>query len=501
MSRFYSDSLVPLKMGNRLYIDGEWIEPACSVPLVLVSPSDETIHSIVAQASIEDVELAVSAARRAFDSGPWPSLSASERAAYLRQFAEAIRGRASQFADAWSLQTGIPTTIARHGLQNPGLLYDYYADLIERTEIVSGRERKGGGYAIVVREPVGVVAAVTPWNHPSHLMALKAAPALAMGCTIVAKPAPESPLDVFVMAEIAEEIGLPNGVFNIVPAEREGSDHLIRHPGVDKVSFTGSAATGAHIASTCASRMARSSMELGGKSAAIVLDDCSIEKAVAALVPGGGVAMAGQGCAFLTRVLVSQKHHDELAEAYAFAMKHIKVGHALSDESQMGPIAMSRQFDKVMGYIERGKEEGARLVTGGGRPDTLAGISGGEGYFIAPTLFANVSNDMTIAQEEIFGPVISLIPYKDESHAIQIANDSPYGLNGAVFTEDADKAYAIGRRIRAGNFSQNALEHDYEFPFGGFKKSGAGREGGPWGMELYAETKTIYMPDLPTNLD
>lgn len=489
---FYTDDRTPLAHAGELYIGGEWRAPVGGAALELVSPSTEEVHARVAAAGVADVDRAVTAARQAFDTGPWPRMSAAERAVKLRKMAELLRTRAPHLAAAWSFQTGIPTSMANFALANPGMLYDYYADLIEGEEFVETRIRDNGGTAIVVREPIGVVAAIAPWNHPSHLMSLKAAPAMAMGCTIVAKAAPESPLDIFIMAECAEAAGIPEGVFNIAPAGREASDHLVRHPGVDKVSFTGSSVTGAHIASICGGRMARSSMELGGKSAAIILDDIPVADVIKTLVPAGGVHMAGQGCAFLTRVLVSRNRKSELVDAYAAAMQSLVVGDAFDPATQMGPIAMARQLEKVMGYIEKGKAEGARCVTGGKRPDHLP-----KGYFVEPTLFDNVTNDMTIAQEEIFGPVISVIAYADEDEAVAMANASAFGLNGAVYTSDADKAYAIGRRVRSGNFTQNGLEHDSKFPFGGYKLSGTGREGGPFGLDLYTEIKTIYMPQPP----
>ncbi|MFU2325042.1 aldehyde dehydrogenase [Pseudomonas sp. NFX98] len=493
MRDFYSDSRVQLSHPGCLYIDGQWV-PASS-DLKLISPSDEQQHSVVAGASIEDVNRAVAAARHAFDFGSWPRMTFTERAVYLEKMATLLRQRAPHLAACWSLQTGVPITMASHMLADPGMLYDYYAGLGREEGFTNTARRDNGGVAITRREPVGVVAAIAPWNHPAHLMSLKVAPALAMGCTVVAKAAPESPLDVFIFAECAEAAGIPPGVFNIVPADREASDHLVRHPGIDKVSFTGSSVTGAHIASLCAARMVRSSMELGGKSAAIVLDDISIEDVIKTLVPASGVHMAGQGCAFLTRVLVSRKRRDELAEAYAAALRSVKIGDAFDPQTQMGPIAMKRQLERITGYIEKGRSEGARIVTGGGRPQGLD-----RGYFIEPTLFVDVTNDMAIAQEEIFGPVISMIAFDDEEEAIAIANDSAFGLNGAVYTSDIEKAYAIGCRIRAGNFAHNGLEHDSKFAFGGYKLSGTGREGGRFGMDLYAELKTVYMREAPVGV-
>ena len=492
MSDFFTDPRVSINRPGELYIDGQWIAGDRNHALELISPSNEQLHARVAGASKANVDAAVRAARAAFDEGPWPRMSASERAEKLRKMAELLRARAEELAVCWAHQTGVPISIGRYVLSNPGMLYDYYADLIEKEALVTVDRRDNGKAAIIAREPVGVVAAVAPWNHPSHLMSLKAAPAMAMGCTVIAKAAPESPLDVFILAECAEAAGIPSGVLNIAPAGREASDHLVRHPGVDKVSFTGSSATGAHIASICGGRMTRSSMELGGKSAAIVLDDIPIDQVIPTLVPAGGVTMAGQGCAFLTRVIVSRRRQAELADAYGAAFKALNIGDAFDPATQMGPIAMERQLHKVMGYIEKGRSEGARLVTGGGRPTYLE-----KGYFVEPTLFDNVTNDMAIAQEEIFGPVISMIPFDNEEEAIEIANDSAFGLNGAVYTTDPDKAYTIARRVRSGNFTHNGLEHDSKFPFGGYKQSGTGREGGAFGLELYAEVKTIYMDQPP----
>lgn len=481
---------------NELYIDGKWVAPHSKETLTVISPSDETVAGVVATADATDMDAAVAAARRAFDTGPWPTMTPKERAVVLRRLAALLRARGAEFATCWALQTGVPISMGSFAFQDAGRLYDYYADLIEKQPQATVSLRDNGQYAVVVNEAVGVVAAVAPWNHPFHTLSLKVAPALAMGCCVVAKPAPESPLDVFILAECADAAGLPPGVLNIAPAGRDASDYLVRHAGVDKVSFTGSTVTGRHIASICGGRMARSSMELGGKSAAIVLDDVPIEDVVKTLVPGGGYHMAGQGCAYLTRILVSRHRRDALAEAYAAELQKLRVGHALDPQTQMGPLAMERQYEKVKGFIAKGLEQGARIVTGGKRPGHLEK----GGYFLEPTLFVDVTNEMAIAQEEIFGPVWSMIAFDTEEDAIRIANDSVYGLNGAVYTNDVDKAYAIGRRVRAGNFAHNGLEHDSKFPFGGFRQSGTGREGGPWALELYTEVKTVYLRDKPSTV-
>jgi acyl-CoA reductase-like NAD-dependent aldehyde dehydrogenase len=345
--------------------------------------------------------------------------------------------------------------------------------------------------AYVVQEPVGVVAAIAPWNVPYMIMAAKLAPALLAGCTVIMKPSPETPLEAYLIAECAEEAGLPPGVVNLVPGHREAADHLVCNPGVDKVSFTGSTAAGQRIGAVCGARIARCTLELGGKSAAIILDDFAAGD-VARVLTGAITMVSGQVCAMLTRAIVPRKRHDEIAEAIAAAMRQVRVGHSDDAEAQMGPLAMARQLARVEGYVEKGRQEGATLVTGGGRPSHL-----NHGYFFEPTLFANVRNDMVIAREEIFGPVLSLIPCEDVDDAIRIANDSQYGLNGSVLTHDADAAWRVARRVRTGNVGQSGMRTDFSLPFGGYKQSGLGREGGAQGLMHYLETKTIMLDEAP----
>jgi acyl-CoA reductase-like NAD-dependent aldehyde dehydrogenase len=319
----------------------------------------------------------------------------------------------------------------------------------------------------------------------------KVAYALIGGNTIVMKPSPETPLEAYIIAEAAEEAGVPAGVINLVPADREASDHLIHSEAIDKVSFTGSSAAGRHIASVCGAKMTRATFELGGKSAAIVRDDFPIEDA--ANILGNTITMlSGQICAMLSRAIVTKDRHDELAEAIAKVMKGVKIGDPADPETQLGPLAMKRQLERVEMYIEEGKKSGADLVTGGGRPAHL-----NKGYFIEPTLFANVDNKSRIAQEEIFGPVLCLIPAEDEEDAIRIANESNYGLNGAVMTGDAQAAYDIARKVRTGVVGQNGMRMEFGMPFGGFKQSGIGREGGEEGLWPSVETKTILLDATP----
>ena len=308
------------------------------------------------------------------------------------------------------------------------------------------------------------------------------------------KPSPETPLEAFLIAEAAEEAGIPPGVINLLPADREVSDLLVRHPGIDKVAFTGSTAAGLHIAQICASRMARYTMELGGKSAAIVLDDFAPEKLGPALAPLVTM-MSGQVCINYSRILVPRAKHNAYVDSLAAAMAATVVGDPADPKTAMGPMAMARQHERVSDYIAQGIACGARLATGGSRP---AGLN--RGYYLEPTVFADATNDMVIAREEIFGPVTAVIPYDSEEQAIDIANDTDFGLSGGVFTPDTDRAYAMARRIRTGHFTQNGRDFDLTNPFGGFKKSGMGREGGPEGLEPYTEIKTVFLPDAPTSL-
>jgi acyl-CoA reductase-like NAD-dependent aldehyde dehydrogenase len=481
---------------DQLFIGGRWIAPSTTNKLRLVSPVNDEQFFEVAEAGAVDMERAVAAARRAFDHGPWPRTSPAERARKMRALAQALERRAAPLESAWTAQIGMPTSMATGSVAGVVGILRYYADLAEKYPFEEAR--KSGGYtsqvAVVAREPVGVVAAIVPWNGPLMTLMMKLAPALAAGAVVIAKPSPETPLEAFMLAEAAEEAEFPEGVFNLLPANREVSDLLIRHPGVDKVAFTGSTAAGLHIAAICASRMARYTMELGGKSAAIVLEDFDPSRVGPMLAPL--ITMCcGQVCINYSRVLVPRKRYDDYVESLAESMRNTVVGDPRDPATWMGPMAMRRQLDKVLGYIDKGRAEGAQIATGGGRPKQLSA-----GCFIEPTVFAKATNDMVIAREEIFGPVTAVIPYDDEEQAIQMANDSDYGLSGGVYTDDTDRAYAIGRRIRTGNFTQNGREFDLTNPFGGFKKSGCGREGGVEAIDAYVELKSIFLPQRPSHL-
>jgi acyl-CoA reductase-like NAD-dependent aldehyde dehydrogenase len=475
---------------DKLYIGGEWVSPAAGGAIQVVSPITEEVIFKIAEAQDADVDRAVAAARAAFDRGPWPRMTHAERAGWLRRLGEVLAARSAELGHAWTNQMGVVFAMSQHsGLRAKGT-FDMYAEIAATFPFEEVRTPgHGGGQARIVREPVGVVAAIVPWNSPLSLSTAKVAPALLAGCTMILKASPEAPLEAYILAEAAEAVGLPPGVFNVVTADRLASEHLIRNPDVDKVSFTGSSAAGRRIASILGERMARYTMELGGKSAAIVLDDMDAGQAAQRLT-GSLCIMSGQVCAALTRVIVPRQRHDEFVEAFAGAIGALRPGDPYDPASHLGPLAMARQLERVQGYIEKGKAEGARLVTGGGRP---AGLN--RGYYIEPTLFANVDNRMTIAQEEIFGPVISLIAADGDDDAIRIANDSLYGLNGAVFTNDARRAYDVARQVRTGNIAQNSFRLDNTVAFGGYKQSGIGREGGTEGLLPYLEVKSLFLDE------
>jgi acyl-CoA reductase-like NAD-dependent aldehyde dehydrogenase len=475
------------KAPDKFFIGGKWVEPLSNRKLDVISPVTEERILSYPEASTADMDRAVAAAREAFDNGPWPRMAPSERARYLRKVAELLGERLDDIAYAWTMQVGAPISLTKYLVgQNP-TLFNYYADLAETYPFVDERKRDDGGKVKVVKEPVGVCAAITPWNAPLVLLSYKVAAGLAAGCAIVSKPSPETPLEAYVLAECIEKAGLPAGVFNLVPAGRESGDYLVRHTGIDKVAFTGSTAAGKHIAAVCAERLARVSLELGGKSAAILLDDADFKAALPPLMIYT-MPITGQVCFSLTRILVPERRKQEFLDLYLGAVSGIKVGDPFDPATQMGPLTMARQLDRVQGYIAAGRNEGARLLCGGGRPRGLE-----KGYYIEPTVFSDVTPEMKIFQEEIFGPVVSVIGYTDDEDAIRKANDTTYGLSGAVFTTNPDRGYAVARRMRTGSVTVNGMIVDPKHPFGGFKQSGMGREGGPEGLDNYVETKTIHI--------
>jgi acyl-CoA reductase-like NAD-dependent aldehyde dehydrogenase len=484
---------VNVKHPDKVWIDGTWIPAHSGRMLELVSPNTEQVIGTVAEADEHDMDAAVAAARAAFDTGPWSRLRPAERIAILKRMAEHLQARERELARAWTLQIGGLASFAGPMTAGATLNFKQIIALVEQFAFVEPRSSPVVRSAFVAHEPVGVVAAIAPWNAPYGIMLNKVAYALAAGCTVIIKPSPETPLEAYIIAEAAAAAGAPKGVVNLVCGQRAASDHLVCNPGVDKVSFTGSTGAGKRIASVCGERIARCTLELGGKSAAIVRNDFPLD-AAADLLTGTITLMSGQVCAMLSRVLVSRRSHDELADGIARRMQKVAIGHSDDPETQLGPLAMKRQLERVEMYVGEGRQT-ADLVTGGHRPAHID-----RGYFIEPTLFANVKNESRIAQEEIFGPVLSLIAYEDEEDAIRIANESSYGLNGSVLTQDADAAYHIARRIRTGAVGQNGLRMDFGLPYGGFKQSGVGREGGIEGLSAYLETKTILLDAPPKGL-
>jgi betaine-aldehyde dehydrogenase len=471
---------------HRLFIGGQWIEPASDQIFEVIDASTEQPVLTVARAGIVDVERAVTAARAAFDDGEWPRLAPAERARYLLAIASAIRRRADDFARAWSLESGVLYRIssARIGDIMAGL-FETYAGLAETFVFEEPRRGSGGQQATLVREAVGVVAAIVPWNSPGPLMTYKCAPALLSGCTVVLKTPPEAPISGYIFAEICEEVGLPAGVVNVVAARRDGSQALVADPRVDKVTFTGSTEVGRDIAATLGQRIGRYTLELGGKSPAVILDDGDIATAAKVVASGCGM-LTGQVCHSLTRIVVPRHRHDEMVDALAGELTSMRIGDAFDPASQIGPLASARQREAVERYIAIGISEGATLVSGGGRPSSLA-----HGFYVEPTLFANVDNQSTIGQEEIFGPVLSVIPANDENEAIRIANETIFGLNASIFTNDQERFRRFASRIRSGTVSQNASRTDVGIAFGGYKQSGIGREGGVEGLMPFLETKVV----------
>jgi aldehyde dehydrogenase (NAD+) len=481
---------VPVCHPDRFFIGGSWVQPSTDTTFGVIDPTTEDVFYRAAAAGHDDVDRAVAAAREAFDMGPWPGLTHAERAEYLLAMAAAVRRRAADLATIWSGETGAVHSQALDALLTPPEIYEFYAGLAESFPFVErypdANDDTGRLIRMLVREPVGVVGAIIPWNGPSPMIAFKTAPALLSGCTVVIKSSPEAPGAGHVMAEIAEEVGLPPGVWNTITADREHSELLVRDPRVDKITFTGSTAAGRRIASICGERVARCTLELGGKSAAVILDDYDLDAAASALESTWH--WAGQVCAALTRAIVPRDRQDDLVDALRASFTGVAIGDPYNEETQMGPLAMGRQRDRVEHYIRVGVAEGATLVTGGRRPQYLE-----RGYFIEPTIFANVDNGSTIAREEIFGPVLSVIPADSEEHAIALANDTSYGLNASVFTNDTRRALSVARRLRSGTVGHNGFRSDWRIAFGGFKESGIGRECGREGVYPFVESKTVIL--------
>jgi aldehyde dehydrogenase (NAD+) len=469
---------------SKIFVDGAWIASESTETIPVINPATEAVIAEVPAGTPGDADKAVRAARQAFEA--WGATPAAERGKYLGRIADVLSARADELASTISAEVGIPLKLANM-MQVAGPLAHlaWHAELAEE---FPWEERIGGN--LVVRAPVGVVAAITPWNFPLNQVINKIAPAILTGCTVVLKPSEVAPLTAWAIAEAAEEVGLPPGVFNLVSgAGPVIGEALVRHPQVDMVSFTGSTRAGKQIAAIAADSVKRVALEMGGKSANIILDDANLDEALASGVRSC-YANSGQICVALSRMLVPRDRYEEIVDKVKEIAEAVTVGDPQSDV-QIGPLVSSAQRDRVRSYIEKGVAEGARLVTGGAEaPEGLP-----TGYYVRPTVFADVDNSMTIAQEEIFGPVLTVIPYEDDDDAVRIANDTIYGLSGAVWSSDPARAERVARRLRTGMVRVNTGGRGRGAPFGGFKQSGIGRETGRFGLDEYVELQSISIPD------
>ncbi|MFZ1175320.1 MAG: aldehyde dehydrogenase [Mycobacterium sp.] len=478
---------------DELFIGGEWRKPIRSHPLAVISPHSEEPVGHVQVAGPEDIEIAVAAARHAFDHGPWPRLAHAERMAKIEELTAIYAGHIDEMADLITAEMGSPRSFSRLG-QAAGAASMMHLALAAARDFPWVERRQGVlGEVHLRRAPVGVVGAIVPWNVPQFLIMPKLIPALIAGCTVIVKPAPETPLDALWLAEMIEQVGLPEGVVSVLPGGTDVGEALVRHPGVDKIAFTGSSATGRRIAALCGEQLKRVSLELGGKSAAIILDDADIDKTVAGLKTAG-LMNNGQACVAQTRILVSERRHDKVVDALADMMSGLHVGDPADETTDIGPLVAQRQQRRVQDYIRSGQHEGARIIIGG--DDNPAE----RGWYVRPTLFADATNDMRIAREEIFGPVLTVLGYTDEDDAVRIANDSEYGLAGSVWTADTAHGLEVAARVRTGTYGINMYMLDISTPFGGFKQSGIGREFGPEGLDEYVELQSVVcngtMPPL-----
>jgi aldehyde dehydrogenase (NAD+) len=473
---------------DRVYIGGRWAEPASDRVLEVRSPHDRSLTGTAPHAAPADVDRAVAAAREAFDEGPWPRMSPQERRAVVERFSELHAARAEEFAALVTSENGTPLWFTRwiHRSAVPEQTDAYLraAAALDWEEQVGA---VGETRTLLRREPVGVVAAVIPWNAPHQSALAKLVPALLTGCTVILKASPETALDALALAEVFDEAGFPEGMVSILPAGRETSEYLVAHPGVDKIAFTGSTAAGRRIASIAGQQLKRVSLELGGKSASIIFDDADLTAAVEGLklLSLGNNA---ESCVAHTRILAPRSRYEEVVAALKTMVERLRVGDPADPETFIGPMVRAeQQQQRVRSYIELGIAEGARLVTGG--PETPDGLEGG--HYVRPTLFADVDSRMRVAREEIFGPVLVVIPFDDEDDAVRVANDSEYGLAGGVWTADRDRGMEVARRIRAGWLSVNGAPPTFDGAFGGYKSSGIGREFGATGLAQYVEYKSV----------
>lgn len=470
---------------EHFFIGGQWTKPSTDKHFTVINASTEAVIGTAPEGVEADMDAAVAAARKAFDTGGWRDTTPAERAALMYKFADALEKRAPQAGPLVSSQNGMPIGLSSQfeaGL--PIVMLRYYAELAENLQ--EEEERKSPlGHSIVQRSPVGVAAGIVPWNFPIVLSMTKIGPALAAGCTLVLKPSPGTSLDWYLVAEAAEEAGIPPGVLNWVPGDRAAGAYLVSHPDIDKVAFTGSTAAGRKVAQVCGELLRPCTLELGGKSAGIILDDADLAPTMAGL-QFAALINNGQACIASTRILAPKSRYDEVVDALAASVASMSVGDAADEATQVGPMASKEHRERVMGYVEKGKQE-ARCVVGGTTGKNT------KGWFVEPTVFADLDNNATIAREEIFGPVLVVIPYEDDDDAIRIANDSEYGLGGSVWSSDHDRALGVARRVETGSIGVNGYNLTVGSPFGGVKSSGLGREMSHETLGHFQSVKSIYL--------
>ncbi len=468
---------------DKFFIGGQWVAPSTKESVDVHNAGSGAVMGSVPAGGEKDIHAAVAAARAALDG--WSQTPVEKRAEFLEKISAGLKTRAEELAKLIAQEVGMPIKLA--GRIQAGLPIANFANYAKLVRGFKFEETVGN--SVVVREPVGVVGAITPWNYPLHQIALKVAPALAAGCTVVLKPSEVAPFNAFLLAEVMESVGLPKGVFNLVTGlGQTAGEALVKHPEVDMISFTGSTRAGKRISELAAQTVKRVALELGGKSASVILDDADLATAVKATV-NGCYLNSGQTCTALTRMLVPESKYAEAAKVAAEVANSFTLGDPLSESTKLGPLTSAAQLERVRGYIKKGVAEGAELLAGGA--DAPQGLPGG--YFVKPTVFGKVKPGSTIEQEEIFGPVLSIITYKDEEEAIRIANDTPYGLAGAVWSTDDAHAQKVARRIRAGQVDVNGGAFNMNAPFGGFKQSGHGREAGVYGLEEFLEYKSLQL--------